>query len=179
MQRSQHTSYEVQKSLDDGSIEAWDNMTKEKKAEFIKESPEFLGNELKAKMKMVATQEMESKQTISIQGKGRYKDSTDLGIKYKDKPEQLENIKKHAKTFVCPTRLVQVWEDLEYTTTFREEVSQSGKRKLELSTEDTIRGRPKPKQAKAIELGTAISTESIQSEPENTNKLDPKQQTKT
>ena len=155
------------KSMDEGSIEAWDNMSKEKKAEFIKESHELLGNELKAKMKMVATQEMESKQTISIRGKGLYKDSTDLEIKYQDRLEQLENIKRNANTFLCPTRGVQVWEDLEYMTTFREEVSQSNKRKFELSTEDTRRGKPKPKQPKAIELGTARSTESIQSEPEN------------
>ena len=40
-------------------------------------------------------------------------DAEDLAEKYKDKPDQLENIKKYAYTCTHPTRKVQVWEDVE------------------------------------------------------------------
>ena len=72
--------------------------------------------------------------------------------------------------------MVQVWEDVEYVTTFKEEATNTKKQKREFSTEETLRGKPKPKQAKASESGTARSTEGLEPEPANTFKIDPKQE---
>ena len=66
-------------SLDEESLKSWDNMSKEKRVEFIKEARGLMGHQLKAKMRMFATQVMENKVTISTQGQGIYRDSKDLG----------------------------------------------------------------------------------------------------
>ena len=128
-----------------------------------------MGDHLKAIIKQAVTEELEIKK-CDVQGHGKYMDSTDLEEKYKNKKEQLENIKNNANSFICPNREVQMYEDMDYTTGFKEEATHTNKRKLEVSTEDTIRGKPKPK---TVTNGADAVPLAVMS-----NKMDEKQQTK-
>ena len=42
---------------------------------------------------------------------GNFLDKEDMDDKYKNKPEQLDNIHKNARKLSCPTRGVELWED--------------------------------------------------------------------
>ena len=63
-------------------------MPKDKKVAFIKENHELMGENLKAKLQAVCTEEIQRSITISLQGNGTFLDSPDLAEKYKNKPDQ-------------------------------------------------------------------------------------------
>ena len=64
--------------LTEGSLEAWDKMPKDRKMAFIKENHELMGENLKAKLQAVCTDEVQRSLTISLQGNGAFLDSPDL-----------------------------------------------------------------------------------------------------
>ena len=147
-------------------------MPKEKKAAWIKENHELMGENLKAKLQAVCTEEIQRSITISLQGNGTFLDSPDLADKYKNKPDQLANVRAKANSIICPTRGCRVYEDLRYESGFKDEATHTTKRKLDLSTEETVRAKkakppPKIPKAKAQALGSGT---------ENLNKLCPKQE---
>ena len=143
------------KQLEGASLDAWDNMSKEKKSAFIKENHMLTGDNLKAKIQAVCNEELQRKVTITLRGNGEFLDSPDLAEKYKHKPEQLINVRARANSFICPARGTRIYEDMEYQTTFKEENTHMRKRKLELSKEDNVRAnipKPPPKTPKATAL---------------------------
>ena len=158
--------------LNEGSLEAWDKMPKEKKIAFIKENHELMGENLKAKLQAVCTEELQRSFSISLQGNGAFLDSPDLAEKYKNKPDQLTNVRAKANSIICPTRGVRIYEDLRYVSGFKDEATHTTKRKLDLSTEETVRAKkakPPPKIPKAKAQALVSGTEDL-------NKPCPKQE---
>ena len=130
-------------------------MPKDKKVAFIKENHELMGEHLKAKLQAVCTEEIQRNITISLHGNGTFLDSPDLAEKYKNKPDQLTNVRAKANSIICPTRGVRVYEDLRYESGFKDEATHTTKRKLDLSTEDAVRPKAKAKaKAPALVSGT-------------------------
>ena len=160
--------------LNEGSLEAWDNMSREKKkAAFIKENHELTGENLKAKIQAVCTEELQPKITITPQGNGTLLDSPDLAEKYKNKPDQLTNVRAKANSIIYPNRRCRVYEDLCYASGFKDEATLTTKRKLDLSTEETVRAKARKKaKAKAKAKATAPN---LRSEAEHPNVLCPQQ----
>ena len=142
-------------------------MSKEKKAAFTQEAHGLTGEHLRARMKAIVINETEITHTISLEGNGKFLDSPGLAEKYKNKPDQLTNVRAKANSIICPTRGVRIYEDLRYESGFKDEATHTTKRKLDLSTEDTVRPKAKAKgkaKAPALVSGT-----------ENPNQLCPKQ----
>ena len=122
-----------------GSIGVWDDMEKEKRNEFIMSAQDLKGKALKAKLQTYLSQELESKVTISVIGTGEFKDSPDLQKKYRDKPEQLKNLKESTRTFVCPNRKCTLYEDMAYRAVFTDEQTLTEKRRMDHESEEPIR----------------------------------------
>ena len=125
--------------LERASLDAWDNMSKEKKSAFIKENHVLTGENLKAEIHAVCNEELQRNITITLRANGEFLDSPDLAEKYKHKPEHLINVRARANSFICPARGTRIYEDMGYRTSFNEENTHTRKRKLEFSTEDTVR----------------------------------------
>ena len=71
-------------------------------------------------------------------------DEADLDEKYKNKPDQLANIKQHAYSCIHPTRRVKMWEDVE----LRRHWNQTEIQKTDVGREAT--GSVTAKQAKPL-----------------------------
>ncbi len=97
-------------------LACWDNVPKDEKAEFVRDANDLTGSELKAKMKQLICQALETKLTVALIGNGIFLDSPDLRHKYKSKPKQLESIRAHTNTFTCPIRNTRFYEDMDYTS---------------------------------------------------------------
>ena len=136
----------AKKLMDNGSIGVWDDMEKEKINDFIMSIPRDLkGKPLKAKLQTYLSQELESKFSISIIGTGEFMDSPDLQKKYRDKPEQLKNLKESTRTLFCPNRKCNLYQDVTYTAGFTDEQTLTQKRRMDRESEEPIRAPKKPK----------------------------------
>ena len=89
-------------------------------------------------------------------GTGTVLDSPDLAEKYKGKTDQLQNVRQNTRCVSCPTCVCNLYEDRHYQSSTAAEETHTKKRKLELSTEQTIKGMPK---AKAIKNQLTAVTE--------------------
>ena len=158
---------ECKKKLDRGSIEAYDKMTKEKKAEFIELAKDHMGKELKAKLQIFISKEVEMQQSIRFSAAGRFLDSPDLAEKYKNKPKQLERIRANTRKVDCPTRGCTLYEDPSYESNSTATETITEKRKMDFAAEEII---PQPKKPKV--------DNNKNTEAEEANKLNEGQQTK-
>ena len=136
---------ECKKKLDSGSIEAYDKMSKEKKAEFIKLAKDLSGKETKAKLQTFISKEAEMQQRIQFNATGRFLDSPDLAEKYRNKPKQLESIREKARKVHCPTRECILYEDPSYESNSTATETITEKRKMNFSSEEIIPQAKKPK----------------------------------
>ena len=108
------------------------------------------------------TEADENEDFNNFKGTSHWLDSPDLKEKYKGKENQMQNIKDNARTFDHPTRLVKLYEDIE----FQGETGMSNKRKhtreLELETEAKSKkrkreARPQQGEARPPELAKALA----------------------
>ena len=85
--------------------------TSKQKAAFRERHRDKLSEDIAASLSVIVEEGWEAYQTNEFGMDGNFLDKEDMDLKYKNKPEQLENIYKNARTITCPTRGVQLWED--------------------------------------------------------------------
>ena len=116
----------------------------------------------KEALRETITQAAENDDFNNFKGVSSWLDSPDLKEKYKGMEHQIENIEDHARTFDHPTRLVRLYEDIEFTG----ETGMSNKRKitreLELETEEKGKqrkreARPQQGEARPPEIAKALA----------------------
>ena len=152
--------YEAKKLMDEGSIEVWNKLDRDKKAEFINASKALTVDDLKAKLQVFVSKETEAKQSLSLRNTGNFLDSPDLAAKYKNKPKQLESIRAKAKRIICATRDCTLYEDPSLQSVCTAEETRIEKRKMDFSTEEHVPRLKKQRaesKANKIEAGAADS----------------------
>ena len=121
----------------------WDSMSKDKKDEFVKSAHEFTPFFLREKMCVAVAQELESTLSSLLKLTMWFADEYIL----RDSPKLADMYKSHLQSINA-----KMSEDMQYQS------RHTKKRKFEVFTEDTIRGKPKTKaasKAKANGPGTA------------------------
>ena len=120
----------------------WRALPIEKSQELAKENHELCGRDL-ALMIHRSTEEIRKSRVVrKLCANGHLKDKVDLEDKYKNKPDQLENIFKNAYSILCPIRQVTLWADPEFSTHIELEESEEFATRLEYKNEE-IRKRQK------------------------------------
>lgn len=111
----------------------WTNVTEEQKKEFYKNFQNAAGEDLLARMQETIVESKRLSTKVEFEGSGEYFDETDMNERYKNKPEQLQNIFANTRRFFCAVRQVWLYEDVIYkrTATDTEEVSRVDKRKVQ------------------------------------------------
>ena len=137
--------YEAKKLMDEGSIEVWNKLDRDKKAEFINASKALTVDDLKAKLQVFVSKETEAKQSLSLRSTANFLDSPDLADKYNNKPKQLESIREKARKVHCPTRECILYEDPSYESNSTATETITEKRKMNFSSEEIIPQAKKPK----------------------------------
>ena len=107
------------KEMRSKSIAAWDDMNKHKKAEFIGLAKDLFGSDLRGRLQQFLEEDIESRESISLSGTGKFFDSPDLRDKYKNKPQQLQAILANTKTVVCPLSGVILYENMQHESNFK------------------------------------------------------------
>jgi hypothetical protein len=80
-----------------------------------------------------------TKSTIKFASAGRFMDEEDLKEKYKNKPDQLEQIFDNARTMTHPDRKVTMWEDRDFTLDLANEEERAEKKRRLLESEEKIK----------------------------------------
>ena len=93
---------------------AW-NLT-QNKASLIAKAKDAFGDALFTLLKTTLVEEHEHKSEMSFTGTGNWREAEDLRIMYKDRPERLDAILKHARRYICPTTGAEFIEEMTYTS---------------------------------------------------------------
>ena len=109
----------------------WTKVTENEKKEFYKKYQEQAGPDLLTRLQETVTESKKTSSAVSFEGTGDFLDEIDLEEKYKNKPDQLAAIKANTRTYFCPVRQVQLFEDVKYkrTAVETEEYAKVQKRK--------------------------------------------------
>ena len=94
---------------------ALSKLSKEDRRQFYSDNADASEDVLAAKMQESITRTKSRFLTTRFTGRGTFLDEADLREKYKEKPEQLANMLKHAETYLCPYRKVELYKDMEFT----------------------------------------------------------------
>eukprot|EP00435_Cladocopium_sp_Y103_P000455 s2333_g1.t1 len=86
-----------------------------KMKEFYQKYKELAGPDLLTRLQETVTESKKTSSVVSFEGTGEFLDEIDLDKKYQDKPDQLANLKANTRTYFCPVRQVQLFEDVKYT----------------------------------------------------------------
>ena len=80
-----------------------------------------------------------TKSTMKFASTGRFMDEEDLREKYKNKPDQLEQIFQNARSMKHPDRQVTLWEDRDFTLDLANEEERAEKKRRLLESEEKIK----------------------------------------
>ena len=98
-----------------GSLaEDWTKVTENERKEFYQKYKELAGSDLLTRLQETVTESKRTNSAVSFEGTGDFLDEIDLEEKYKNKPDQLTAIKANTRTYFCPIRQVQLFEDVKY-----------------------------------------------------------------
>ena len=100
--------------MDHSSVDAWNNLNKEKQVEFMKSVRDLTPSNLRVRLRQYVEDEIECRESISLRGTGRFLDSPDLADKYTNKPNLLKAIRANARTIPCPEDGRTMYEDMQY-----------------------------------------------------------------
>ena len=114
--------------------EDWTNVTDQEKKAFYAKYQDLHGPDLLCRLQETITESKKTSSVVSFEGTGEFFDEVDLAKKYQEKPNQLQNILANTRTYYCPVRQVQLYEDVQYKRTVKdtEERSKTEKRKRQL-----------------------------------------------
>ena len=156
------------KDEDEDVVADWGQLSREKKNEVFRNHHNDHGVDLNALLREV-TEEIRSERLVKkFSAKGHMKDMVDLAEKYKNKPDQLEAIKKTTYKFHCTIRNVMLYADPEYTQETVYQMEQERKRTLSIATEQT------KKRAKVDKPAKVKSEKKAPAEDEGPTDLEPK-----
>ena len=120
-------------------------LTREARQDFFLQNADLLGTDLRKAITNTVSVSYTDEQIDGFLANGKWLDEEDLDEKYKNKPAQLAEIKKRARTFVHPTRQVKLYEDLDFDST----AGVTAKRKAEQRVESQSQEQEKkPKRQK-------------------------------
>ena len=134
-------------------VNRFEKLEGEVKAKFLCDSADLLGADLKQCLEQCIVLSTRMTEKVRFKGNGQFRDKEFLDEKYKDRPEELQNIYKNARSMEHPDRHVQLWEDREFCVEEEKGEERMDERKRLLSTEEHI--KPK-KKAAAKRLAGAV-----------------------
>ena len=137
-------------------------MSKEDKAEFFKKNHQLCGDGLKAAITVSTESVFKKTRSNSFAANDEWMDEDDLEAKFRAKPNQLENVKAHAKTMICPVRNCTLYAVPSYTSIAMDKQEGSTERSITTETESNRKaihaGEPKEKKPR-VEKGDPPLTE--------------------
>ena len=132
---------------------AW-NLT-QNKASLIAKARDAFGDALFTLLKTTLVEEHEHKSEISFTGTGNWTDEKDLRIRYKDRPERLDAILKHARRYICPTTGTEFIEEMTYNSVSTASETHKSREKREFE------GTEKLKQPKKLKVSNAEGKDNL------------------
>ena len=101
---------------DDDDKQDFQKLSADKKA-FKERNKDKLSENMAESLHVIVEEGWEAYEAEEFGMDGNVLDKDDMDEKYKNKPEQLENICKNARKNICPTRGVALWEDPKWCST--------------------------------------------------------------
>ena len=95
---------------------AYKEMSHERKKTFFKENHQKLGTDLQAAFEQVIEEQIEETHVASMEATGEWLDEEDLALAFKDKPKQIEAIKRNSKSMYDPIREVYLWPKMAFVS---------------------------------------------------------------
>ena len=92
----------------------WGCVNKTSKAKWMRDNAKVFGQELQKSVLEAIEESRVQRNLTEFINSGAFKDKNDLEAKYKDKPDQLSNIFRNARTMTCPVRSVMLRLDPDY-----------------------------------------------------------------
>ena len=130
------------------AMEGWE---KKEKQRFMERNHDVMGDDLQRNLRETITQGVENEDFNNFKGKSQWLDSPDLKEKYKNKPEQLQNVKDNAQTFDHPIRKVRLYEDIEFTGETGMTHKRKSTRELELEAEESMTKKKREARPRKLE----------------------------
>lgn len=132
--------------------DAWtEEIAPNQKKQFLEDNGNSVGAELEKNLEDIVTKIKRRVKSDAFVGTGTYKHKVDIEAKYKDKPDMLKYILEKGSTVQAVG--TTLYEDLEFTSTTKNESQDIDERKTSLATFEKIKRpkvkrEPKPKEAK-------------------------------
>ena len=120
-------------------------LTREERATWKLENRDSIGQDLAASLKLLLHTKSSTYSDSKLKAVGDYVDEDDLKQRYKDKPEQLQNILANAETFYHPTRKVTLYLDAQFSKQAEKGESHSQSYTQDVEQEDPKFHRPAKK----------------------------------
>lgn len=140
---------------------SFSTLTRDERADFFLKNADLMGKDLAKAITNTASLSYTDEQVDGFLASGKWLDEIDLDEKYKNKPEQLAEIKKRARTFVHPTRQVKLYEDLDFDST----AGLTAKRKAEQRVESQSNEQEKKPKRQKTEKSSEAKTEKRAEKP--------------
>lgn len=107
--------------------------------EFFLHNQQTMGANLAMAIEQVTSYSHESSQSSNFVAAGEWLDDADLAKKFEGKPEQLEAVKRNARTMFCQLRQVTLYEMLEYKSATEDSQKTTSKRSLVMKNETKLK----------------------------------------
>ena len=140
---------------------SFSTLTRDERADFFLKNADLMGKDLAKAITNTASLSYTDEQVDGFLASGKWLDEIDLDEKYKNKPEQLAEIKKRARTFVHPTRQVKLYEDLDFDSS----AGLTAKRKAEQRVESQSNEQEKKPKRQKTEKSSEAKTEKRAEKP--------------
>ncbi len=109
------------------------------KAAFYAKANRLVGDALDKLLTETLEEHVSQSNEITFTGTGNFLDEDDIRTMYKDKPERLEAIRKHATRFVCPTTGTEFIENMAYKREVKDSQKRVESRSTKAATERTVK----------------------------------------
>ena len=163
----------VLKSEDWG--EDFKNISGEARAKLMLSAHNSFGSDLSKLLKVQLEQSHASSRLEVFTKGGGFVDEIDLNAKYKNKPEQLANIKANASQFTCPVRKCLMYQDPEYLlkNESREEHTSTTKRTIEaeVTVKKVKKAKTQPRAADSVVKVEHLKPTQVQKLRETSDKI--------
>ena len=133
---------------------SFSTLTRDERADFFLKNADLMGKDLAKAITNTASLSYTDEQVDGFLASGKWLDEIDLDEKYKNKPEQLAEIKKRARTFVHPTRQVKLYEDLDFDSTAGLTAKRTAEQRVESQSNEQEKKPKRQKTEKSSEAKT-------------------------
>ena len=130
----------------------------EAQAKWMVDNHNAIGAQLQANVRKSITEQKLTNRERSFKAVGGWLDEKELDTKYKDRPDQLAEIKKNAQSFTHPTRKVTIYEDLDFTSLDARSEFVSRKEEIEMEAEEKLKKLAAPKAKKEKKVRPMLTT---------------------